>query len=377
MLAIVNATLVMRDHLIPNALLLCEGEKIIDFGQGLTIPPHAAVIDAEGDYVGPGLIDIHTHAGGGYYFYESPEKASAHLLEHGVTDVLPALYYNLSKTEYLNAVAVIDKAVKGGGFKNFAGYYMEGPFLNPNFGCDRENNKWKADISREQYEEILESVKNTAKVWCVAPERKGIREFAEHVKREIPSIVFSVAHSEATPEQIEELMPYGLRLATHHTNATGTIENYPECRGVCVDEAVNYNSDIYAELICDAKGIHVDPYMLRLIRKIKGDKIILISDTCVFDGPIPPGYDGVYDINFDAAGEIAGSKLTLDAACRNMMVHTGCSLCDAFKYTSLNPAGLLGLADRGEIRRGNIANLVIVDHQFKIKNVLLKGELRK
>ena len=74
-------------------------------------------------------------------------------------------------------------------------------------------------------------------------------------------------------------MPYGLKLGTHHTNATGTLENYPEVRGVCVDETVNYNDGIYAELICDSKGVHVHPYMLRLVKKIKGDdKIILISN---------------------------------------------------------------------------------------------------
>lgn len=58
-------------------------------------------------------------------------------------------------------------------------------------------------------------------------------------------------------------MPYGLRIGTHHTNATGDRIFYPEVRGVCVDEAVNYNREIYAELICDSRGIHVDPYMLR------------------------------------------------------------------------------------------------------------------
>ena len=76
----------------------------------------------------------------------------------------------------------------------------------------------------------------------------------------------------------------------HHTNATGDLAKYPECRGVCVDEAVNNNPEIYAELICDSRGIHVDPYMLRLVRRIKGDaRIILISDAYASDGPIPPG----------------------------------------------------------------------------------------
>lgn len=169
-------------------------------------------------------------------------------------------------------------------------------------------------------------------------------------------------------------MPYGLRLATHHTNATGDLVKYPEVRGVCVDETVNYNDDIYAELICDRKGIHVDPYMLRLVVKIKGkSKIILVSDACVFDGPIPDGYEGATDINFDFQGEIAGSKLTLDVACHNMMVHTGASLCDVFNYASANPARLLGFTSKGRIEKGFDADLIIVDDKMKVKSVILNG----
>ena len=144
-----------------------------------------------------------------------------------------------------------------------------------------------------------------------------------------------------------------------------------------MDEAVNYNHDIYAELICDSRGIHVDPYMLRLVRKIKGDdRIILISDAYACDGPIPPGYDDVDDINFDHTGEIAGSKLTLDIACRNMLKHTGASIVDVFKFASYNPARAVGFYDRGEIAVGKRADLVICDHWMKVNKVIFKGEVQ-
>ena len=206
----------------------------------------------------------------------------------------------------------------------------------------------------------------------LAPERPGVLDFVDDVLKKDPNMIFSVAHSEASPDQINAVE--NLRLATHHTNATGDLVKYPEVRGVCVDETVNYRDDIYAELICDSRGIHVDPYMLRLVLKIKGkSRVILVSDACVFDGPIPPGYDGVTDINFDHAGEIAGSKLTLDRACRNMMVHTGASLVDVFRYASLNPADMLGWKDRGRIKRGAVADLVLTDHWMNISKVLLAG----
>ncbi len=378
MLAIKNCVIVRSDHYIPDGVILTDGGRVTGLGRArdTEIPDNAVVYDAGGAFAGPGLLDIHTHAADGKYFYEDPIRAGAHLLKHGVTGVLPALYFNLNKAEYLSAIELIRSAVEGGACPNIMGLYMEGPYLNPKFGCDRENNHWKGEIKQDEYADIVKSAKSLAKVWSVAPERAGIREFAEYVKREIEGVVFSVAHSEASPAQTEALMPFGLRLATHHTNATGDLPKYPECRGVCVDETVNYRDDIYAELICDERGIHVDPYMLRLIVKIKGkDKIILISDACAFDGPVPDGYEGVTDINFDDSGEIAGSKLTLDVACRNMIMHTGCSVRDAFQYASGNPAKLLNLSDRGEIRTGARADIVIADCFMNVQRVIFKGEI--
>lgn len=377
MRAVVNAIVVMKDYLIPNGVILIDGEKIVKVGKAkdVEVPAGAEVIDAENRYVGPGLIDIHTHAADNLWIFENPKETSRHLLEHGVTGVLPALYNNLNKDAYIAAADNILKARDAGDFDNFAGFYMEGPYLSPNFGCERDKNVWKDAVVREEYIDVVKKVKDSAKVWCFAPEREGIEQFVKDVKAEIPNIVFAVAHSEATPEQVEKYIPYGLRIATHHTNATGTIPHYSECRGVCVDEAVNYNKEIYAELISDRMGIHVVPYMQRLVRRIKGDdRIILIADQFVCDGPIPEGFEEATDIHFDNAGEIAGSGLTLDIACGNFMVHTGCSVCDAFRFGSYNPARAVGLDGQGYIAEGNVANLVFVDQFFNVKKVIFKGE---
>ncbi len=377
MKAIINATVVAKDHVIPDGIVLIDGDRIVDFGKAkdIPVPSGAEVIDAEGLYVGPGLIDIHTHASDNKWIFEEPKATSEFMLSHGVTGVLPALYYNLTKDGYLEAMDTIIKAYEDGDFKNFLGFYMEGPYLNPNFGCDREKNTWKGEIKAEDYMPLIEKAKKHARVWCLAPERVGVEQFVKDAKEAIPNLVLAVAHSEATPQQVEHYIPYGLHIGTHHTNATGTIYKYSECRGVCVDEAVNYNDEIFAELISDKMGLHVDPYMQRLVRKIKGDdRIILISDQFVCDGPIPAGYEEATDIHFDWAGEIAGSGLTLDIACSNFMAHTGCSVKDAFKFASTNPATVLGLKDYGVIRKGCFADLIMVDDNFNVKKTILKGE---
>ena len=380
MIAIKNATLVMKDHLIPEAVLLIEDGKIADFGEMrfLQIPEGCDVIDAEGLYVGPGLVDMHNHSGGGHWFYDEPELAAQFNLEHGTTSVLATLYFNMNGEQLVEQAKCVQAAMKKPEGANIAGFYMECPYMNPKFGADRENNPWKGPIKREEYQPVIDQVGTDAKVWVLAPERENIEQFVIDARKNNPTVKFAVGHSEASPQQIEALMPYGLCIGTHHTNATGDLPKYPECRGVCVDETVNYNDAIYAEMICDSRGIHVDPYMQRLIRKIKGeDKLVLISDSCVFDGPIPEGYEGVTDLCFDFEGEIAGSKLTLEVACRNMMKHTGASIVDVFRYASTNPSKAVGFTDRGLIAKGYRADLVICDHQMNIKSVILKGEVKK
>lgn len=379
MIAIINAVLVMRDHYIPDAVLFMEDGKIAGFGEmrKTPVPEGCEIIDAEGAYVGPGFVDIHTHSDGKVFFQDDPVTASQHHLKHGTTTLLPALYFSMNTEQYVEAIGKLREAMKQKECANIGGLYMEGPYLNPKFGCDKESNPWQGPVDKDRYQPVIDAAYDLARVWAMAPERENILDFVLDVKAKNPSAVFSVAHSEASPQQIEALIPYGLCIGTHHTNATGDRPMYPECRGVCVDETVNYNREIYAELICDSRGIHVDPYMLRLVRKIKGDdRIILISDAYACDGPILPGYEDVDDINFDHTGEIAGSKMTLDISCRNMMKHTGASIVNVFQFASYNPARAVGFYDRGEIAVGKRADLVMVDYNMKVKNVILKGELQ-
>jgi N-acetylglucosamine-6-phosphate deacetylase len=291
----------MRDHYIPDGVVCIENDTIVKVGtKKETMPCEASeIIDAKGLFVGPGFVDIHTHAGGDADFMKDPCRAAKNHLIKGTTSVMPALYFDMNTEQYVEAIKLMKNAMSAEN-SNIPGIYMEGPLLNCKFGADRTAVPWKGVAYKNEYMPIIEEAWDVAKVWALAPETENILEFVKDVKSKNPNAVFSVAHSEASPQQIEAIMPYGLKIGTHHTNATGDRPRYPECRGVCVDEAVNYNREIYAELICDSLGIHVDPYMLRLVRRIKGDdRIILISDACTPQGPIPEGYEGVTDINFD------------------------------------------------------------------------------
>ena len=382
MIAIINAELIMRDHLIPDAVLFIEAGKIVSFGEMRTteIPEGCEIIDAQGAYVGPGFVDIHCHSGDEVRFRTDPLRAAKYHLAAGTTTVLPTLDYNYTTEQYLEYIPRIREAMSHPDGQNIAGIYMEGPYVNPKFGSNSHLNPWNKPIDPADYMPIIEEGKDIIRVWITAPEREGILDFVKAAKATIPDLRFTVGHSEASPQQIEKLIPYGLCLGTHHTNATGDLPKYPECRGVCVDECVNYNDAIYAEVISDSMGIHVDPYMQRLIRKIKGDdKIILISDHTNYPPIGVPGLEHVTDLNFsymkDGGIDISGSKLTLNVACRNWMKHTGASIVDAFRAASYTPAKAVGLTDRGEIREGLRADLVIVDYKMNVKKVILEGNI--
>ena len=386
MKAIINAELVMRDHLIPEAVLFIEDGKIAGFGEMRTteIPAGCEIIDAQGAYVGPGLVDIHSHSGTGVRFIHEPAKATQEHLDNGTTSILATPSTRGALEDYLVQIQQIREAMATPEGATIAGIYMEGPYINQSYGSMNNQKGVKQprmiETVPEDYEPLLNAGADIIRVWGTAPEREGIENFVKAAKAANPNVRFAVTHSEATPQQIEKLIPYGLCIGTHHTNATGTIVNYPECRGVCVDECVNYNDNIYAELISDSMGIHVEPYMQRLVRKIKGDdKIILISDQTIHEPMHVPGLEHVTDLNFTyrASGgiDISGSKLTLNVACRNYMKHTGASIVDAFKVGSYNPAKAVGLTDRGEIREGLRADLIFVDIKMNVKAVILCGNV--
>jgi N-acetylglucosamine-6-phosphate deacetylase len=328
--------------------------------------------------VGPGFVDIHVHGGNGHFFYSEPEEAAEHFLSHGETTVMATLYYDLSKDEFLESVRRVKAAMQTGtAAKAIGGFYMEGPYMNPKYGASPEKNKWRGTIRKEDYQQILEEAGDLAKVWAVAPERDGIEDFVRDAKAAYPGTVFAVGHSEASPAQVYKLRKYGLRLQTHCMDATGRPDVMKGTRSCGPDEACMGDRDMYAELVCDSCGIHVHPDMLRMVLENKGvDRLILISDSFVSYGDSPEHLRHIEDLVFDANSLLSGSKLTLDIACRNMMQHTSCGICQAFLMASRNPARIIGMDDEiGTIEVGKKANLVFVDDMFHVQKVMLDGKV--
>ncbi len=381
MKAIVNTKLILEDGIVWDGALTWEGERIIEVGQAseVTIPEDAEIIDAEGIYTAPGLIDIHNHGSVDALFCEEPLKCAEYFVRHGETTVLPTLYCNLSLEQMLLGVKKIRKEAQTGVGRIMDGLYMEGPYMNGT-GSNQKFILWGGKIHEREYAPLVEAVKGYARIWAVDPAREGIEDFIKYVRKKDTTAIFAMGHSNATAADCRRMKKYGLRLQTHHGDsgkapgfAQGTV-------GAGCDEYTLYDPDVYAELICDENGIHVAPDLLKMVVRTKGiERIILITDSMPLSGDFANNEaDGVAygpDLNYDYEGHLAGSHLTLDNACRNLMKHTGYGLCHAIRFASLNPARLLGIDDRvGSLENGKMANLILIDDMVHVKKVILNGE---
>lgn len=371
--AICNAKLVLEDGILENSVIIIEDDTIIGIGN-VQIPDNAQIIDACGAYVGPGLVDIHVHGGNGFNTCFQPREAAKFFLQHGVTTMLATPAYSFDFDKFLSAIQHVKNVIHD--IPNLKGFYMEGPYTNPNYGANSHLNPWRGPIQEEHYKALVDEAGDLAKVWVIAPERDGLLPFLKYAREVYPDVKFAVGHSEATPAQIRALGAFMPTIHTHVANATGRLPVPAGTRGIGPDEHCFMTPDVYAEMISDSCGIHVQPDLQKMIMHIKGvHRMILISDSTTLNNPNPPALAHVTDLNFDGNGGLAGSKLTLDQACQNVIKATGCSVRDAFLMASTNPAAAMGFDDIGSISVGKKADLVFVDDQFHVLQVMLHGKL--
>lgn len=374
-----NAQIVLETGILWDAELLVRDGRIADFGKHgtLDVPADIRVLDAHGAYVGPGFVDIHVHGGGGYCTSHNTEQAGRFFLSHGTTSFLATPVYSMPFDEFLTSIKEIKAAMPQ--TPNVRGMYMEGPYMNPKYGSNAHKNPWRHPLDPKEYRALVDEAGEHAKVWAIAPEREGLLPFLEYARKVNPSVLFAVGHSEALPDEIRALGAYRPAIQTHSMNATGRRPVGGGLRGYGPDEYCWKDPEIYTEMISDSLGVHVNRDMQQLLIHTKGiHRVILITDSTIPDAPNPPEYAHVPDLNYDERGGIAGSAITMEQACRNVMTHTNCGIAQAFIMASLNPARVLGMHnERGSIARGKIADLVFVDDRFNVKDVMLGGDVCK
>ena len=372
MKCLINGKIILKNQILENKVLVFD-EKIIDIAD--SVPKDCEVIDADGKYISPGLIDIHIHGNMGKDTMDSTDESietiSKSIMRHGVTSFLPTTM-TMDKEHVYDALEVIKKAknrkLEGA---QVLGAHLEGPFINENYK-GAQNEKF---IINSKYEFIKE-YKDVRKVITYAPEKVIDFDFTREIKR-CTDIVLSIGHSNANYDQAKEAINLGVTNVTHMFNAmTGLNHRDPGVVGAAL------TTNVYSELIADT--IHINKDLFQFILNNKGkERLILITDSIeaggLEDGNYSLGGQKVIVKGNEARlenGALAGSVLSLNKMVFNFLDNTNLKVNEAINLASLNPATSLGINDKkGSLEIGKDADIAVFDENLDCKMTLCLGDV--
>jgi N-acetylglucosamine-6-phosphate deacetylase len=365
-----NANVVLPDREVSDVSVLIADGKIASLEGGRADEE----IDLAGATLLPGFIDVHIHGAVGIDVMDASAadlgKVSEYLASQGVTSWLPT-FVPASDENYASAVAAISEAMSGPGAR-ILGVHYEGPFVNT-AQCGALHTEYFKTYSAPEDLNSLPLPENAVRMITLAPEVSGGIELIRELK--FRGWVISIGHTRADLKVLDEAGDAGACHMTHFMNAMAPLHHRnpgPIAWGLSRD-------DVTFDLIAD--GIHLDPFMLRLLLKMKGTGgISLISDAIAAAGK----GDGDYNIwgetitvkngrTANASGSIAGSVISMLDAVR--LLHSlGIPYVDLARMASLNPARLLGIDQIcGSIEPGKRADLIALDQHGNIKLTLISG----
>ena len=300
----------------------------------------------------------------------------------GVTTYLPTLTTNTKEVLKHNLDLLSDSKNDSALLGSIAGFHLEGPYISPIDGYRGAHPlKYVRKPDWNEFMELYEASGKNIKTITIAPELDGAMEFIR--KCTAMGIVVAIGHHNATREIIEEAVLNGARISTHLGNGCANTIN----RHVNPLWPQLANDKLIASIICD--GFHLRDEEITVFYKIKGpDKTIITSDVTSF-AALPPGEykneegetieltkEGM--LRLPAQNVLYGSASPISRGVARILKITGCSLGEAIRMSSTNPAKLYGLSDRGVIEAGKRADLILFeigDSELVIKKTYVKGKL--
>ena len=387
LIKIVNGHVITPDGIIRNGNVLVRDGIIIGVSTDDLEAPGAMILDAGGNFISPGFIDIHVHGGGGYDFMDNTVEAFLEIAKlharYGTTALFPTTLTG-SAEDIISTLRTYDRACPlNDSGSEFMGVHLEGPYFAMN-QRGAQDPKWIRDPDPEEYAYII-SQSGSIKRWSAAPELKGAVPFARYLKSK--GILASLAHTDAIYEEVLEGFENGYTLATHLYSAMSGVTRRNAYRFAGVVESAFIIDDMDVEIIAD--GIHLPAPLLKLIFKIKGPgKIALITDAMRGAG-MPPGESvignlqtGIKVIIEDGVSKMpdrksfAGSVATADRLVRTMIQMADVSLTDAIQMMTITPAIIMNIAGRkGSLTSGKDADIVIFDEFINVHTTMVKGKI--
>lgn len=343
-------------------------------------PKDEEIIDGEGCYAIPGLIDIHFHGCMGYDFCDGTKEAIAEIAKYeasvGVTGICPATMTLPAEElkQILSTAASYKKTAEKGPVADLLGINMEGPFISAEKkGAQDQRNI--ISCNREICRQFLDASGGLVKFIGIAPEKsRDAQSFIREMKHQVK---ISLAHTNADYDTALAAFEAGADHVVHLYNAMPPFTH----RAPGVVGAVADSPKVNAELICD--GVHIHPSVVRAtFRMIGEERIILISDSMRAAG-MPDGRYMLGGLEVEVAGghaalvsngALAGSATNLMECMKTAVKKMGISLEAAVACATMNPAKALGEFEQyGSITPGKKADLVLLDEDLEVKLVLKEG----
>ena len=370
-----NAKVYTPEHRFVRQDLVIRGGRIVP---GAPAPePGEEVLDAEGLYALPGLVDIHFHGAVGHDFCDADPDGLQAIADFeaskGVLAICPATM--TFSEEILNGIMDAAAAHKNERGADLVGINMEGPYISPR-KVGAQNPKYVMGADAGMFRRLQARSGGLIKLVDVAPEEPGNLDFIRACRDEVR---ISIAHTCTDYETAKEAFAAGASHMTHLYNAMpGITHRAPGPIIAALEE------DAEVELITD--GVHIHPAMVRFTFRTFGDShVILVADSMMACG-LP---DGQYSLGGQAVtvcgpratltehpDTIAGSATCLYDCMRHAVLDMGVPLASAVRAASLNPARSIGIdADYGSLEPGRWGNVVLADGQLNIQKVIRRGKV--
>jgi len=373
--------------IIKNAIIYTEqkafqkGELYIQDGKFSSQTTEHTVIDANGCYAIPGLIDLHLHCCGGHDLCDGTLESLASIAQYearaGITAICPATM-TLPKQDLINilrtAAEYKNQCQPSGAHADLVGINMEGPFIS-SVKKGAQNPKHIVPCSVETALEFIEASGGLVKFIGVAPEDNP--DFIPFITQLKNRVHISLAHTNADYPTAMAAFHAGADHAVHLYNAMPAFSH----RQPGVIGAVSDSPHVYAELVCD--GIHIHPSAVRATFQMLGEhRMILISDSIRATG-MPDGSYTLGGLNVNVQnkkatlasdGAIAGSACNLMECLKTVVTQMDIPLETAVACSTIHPAKQLGVFDeRGSIEVGKKADLVLLDDSLTVRMVIKDG----
>ena len=333
------------------------------------------VLDAQGAYALPGLVDIHFHGAMGKDFCDGTEEAIQTLADFeaskGVLAICSATM--TYPEEFLNHVMDAAAAHKNGKGADLVGINMEGPFISPK-KVGAQNPEYVQGADAGMFRRLQKRAGGLIKLVDVAPEEPGNLDFIKECHNEVR---ISIAHTCTDYETAVQAFEAGATHMTHLYNAMPGITH--RAPGPII-AALEHGAEV--ELITD--NVHIHPAMVRFTFNTFGaDHVCLIADSMMACG-LP---DGQYSLGGQAVtvkgplatlteqpGTIAGSNTCLYDCMKRAVLEMNVPLESAVRAASENPARSIGVDnDYGSLAAGRYGNVILADKELNIKAVIQKG----